>query len=328
VRSLSFASPVFLLALLVVPVVVCYAIWADRRRSRYPVAFTNLDVLAGVVSTQRAWRRWIPLALLALALATTAAAVARPRVRVSVPDEHATVVLLIDTSGSMRAKDVEPTRLDAARGAIVTFLDKLPKSVRVGLVEFSSAPTVLSAPTRDREETRTQLDYIAPDRGTAIGDGIASATRLVTSTLRREGVHRNAAGHLPAAIVLLSDGAQNRGDLAPLDGARRARRAGIRVHTVALGTAHGVVRFGFGPFGDTISVPPDPVTLRAIARSTGGRSYKARDADRLEQIYSALGSDLGRTSKRRNAASWFSGAAAVLLLGSLGLGRAWGERLP
>jgi len=325
---MSFGSPLFLIALVVAPLVVAYAIWSDRRQARYAVAYTNLEVLAAVVGERRAWRRWVPLALLALALATAAAALARPKVRVSIPDEHATVVLLVDTSGSMRAKDVEPTRLDAARAGMLAFLGKLPKSVRVGLVEFSSAPTVISAPTRDREVTRTALAYLAADRGTAIGDGLANAVSVVTSSLGREGVKRNASGHLPAAIVLLSDGAQNRGELAPLDGAARARRAGIRVHTVALGTPQGVVDIGFGAFRDTIRVPPDPLTLRKIATTTGGNSYAARSSGRLERVYQQLGSDLGRTTKRREAASWFTGAAAVLLLGSLGLGRIWAERLP
>lgn len=325
---MSFSTPLLLIALVVVPLVVGYAIWSDRRPARYPVAYTNLDVLAAVVERSRAWRRWLPLALLALALASAAAALAGPKVRVSVPDEHATVVLLVDTSGSMRAKDVEPTRLDAARAAILAFLMKLPKSVRVGLVEFSSTPTVLSAPTRDRDATRTSIGYLAADRGTGIGDALASAVRLTTSSLAREGVRRNPAGRLPAAIVLLSDGAQNRGSLAPLDGAQRARRAGIRVHTVALGTPKGVVELGFGPYRDTIPVPPDPLTLRTIARTSGGHSYTARSSERLERVYRQLGSDLGRTKKQRDAASWFTGAAAVFLLGSLGLGRVWAERLP
>jgi Ca-activated chloride channel family protein len=328
VRAVSFATPLALVALLLVPAALALALWADRRGTRYAVAFTNLDVLASVVERRRAWRRWLPLALFLLALATAAAALARPRAEMSVPDDNATVVLLVDTSGSMRAADVEPTRLDAAAAAIRTFLDRLPKRFHVGLVEFSSEPEVLAEPTRDHQAVRDAVSYLSPDAGTAIGDGLAVATQLAESALARSGVHQRRDGKLPAAIVLLSDGAQNRGRLQPLEGARRAHDAGVRVYTVALGTPKGVVRFGFGPFGDTIPVPPDPPTMRAIARATGGRSYTARSATKLESVYRQLGSSIGRRRELRELTSWFSGAAALLLIAAVGLGRAWEGRLP
>ena len=327
-RGVSFATPIALVALILVPAVIAFALWADKRRTRYAVAFTNLDVLASVVERRRAWRRWVPLALLVLALATAAGALARPRAHMWVPDENATVVLLVDTSGSMRAKDVEPTRLDAAVGAMRTFLDKLPSRFKVGLVEFSSVPDVLAEPTRDRQSVRQALDYLSPDAGTAIGDGLDVATKLAVASLSREGVRLRRDGTLPAAVVLLSDGAQNRGVLQPLQAARRARKAGIRVFTVALGTSHGVVHFGFGPFSNSIPVPPDPPTMRAIAKATGGRSYTVRSAERLQGVYTQLGSSIGQRRELREVTSWFSAAAALFLIASLGLGRAWEGRLP
>jgi Ca-activated chloride channel family protein len=324
----SFASPLFLLALLVLPLTVAFALAVDRRRARYAVAYTNLDVLASVVENRRVWRRWIPLAFLLLALASAASALARPRARMSVPDENATVVLLVDTSGSMRARDVEPTRLDAAAAAMRALLDRLPKRFHVGLVEFSSTPDVLAEPTRDHAAVRQAIDFLSPDAGTAIGDGLDVATKLAQSTLTRAGVRPGPDGKLPAAIVLLSDGAQNRGILSPLQGARKAKQAGIRVYTVALGTPHGVVRFGFGPFGDTIPVPPDPPTMRAIARATDGSSFTAKSAERLESVYKHLGSSIGRRRELRELTSWFSAAAALFLLAAVGAGRTFEGRLP
>jgi Ca-activated chloride channel family protein len=325
---MTLTWPLALLALLLVPVALALALWLDRRRARYAVAFTNLDVLASVVEHRRAWRRWVPLALFLLALAACATALARPRAKMSVPDENATVVLLVDTSGSMRARDVEPTRLDAATAAIRSFLDRLPKRFKVGLVEFSSSPDVLTEPTRDRQDVRDALSYLAPDAGTAIGDGLNVATRLAVASLEREGVRRRPDGRLPAAIVLLSDGAQNRGRYSPSQAARRARAAGIRVYTVALGTPHGVVHFGFGPFGDTIPVPPDPPTMRLIARTTGGKSFTARSARKLGAVYDRLGSSIGRRTERREISSWFALAAALLLAGAVGTGRVFEGRLP
>jgi Ca-activated chloride channel family protein len=318
---MSFVWPLFLLALLVVPLVLAFALWQDRRRAKYAVAFTNLDVLASVVARRHAWQRWAPLALFLLALAAASTALARPKANQWVPDENATVVLLVDTSGSMRARDVEPTRLDAATAAMRAFLDRLPDRFRVGLVEFSSVPEVLAEPTRDHQAVREAIDYLSPDAGTAIGDGLDVATRLAQATLSREGVRRNAQRKLPAAVVLLSDGSQNRGVLRPLEAAHKAQRAGIRVYTVALGTPRGVVRFGFGPFGETVPVPPDEPTMRAIARATEAKSFTAKSAERLESVYKQLGSSIGRRRERREISSWFLGGAALLLLGALAAGR-------
>jgi Ca-activated chloride channel family protein len=325
---MSFSSPLFLLLLFVVPAVLFFALAMERRRARYPVAFTNLELLAGLVHKRRSWRRYIPLVLLLLALAVAAGALAKPRAHFSVPDQNATLVLVVDVSGSMRANDVEPTRLDAAVGAMRTFLDKLPKQFKVGLVAFSSDPEVLSAPTADRESVREALSYLQPEAGTAIGDGLQVGVRLITSSLAKDGVVHKPGKDLPAAIVLLSDGAQNRGILQPQQAATNAKAAGIRVYTVALGTPGGQVSFGFGLYVNHIPVPPDPPTMRAIARTTGGKTYTARNAAAVSKIYRTLGSSLGRRDKTENITSWFAAGAAVLLLGAVGAGRLTESRLP
>src|SRR3954452_14824112 len=136
---MSFASPALLVTLLVVPATLVFLVVMNRRRARYPVSFTNLELLAGVAEKRRQWRRWVPVALLLLALTAASIALARPRVSLTVSEENATVVLLVDVSGSMRAADVQPSRLDAAVEAMRTFLVKVPKKVKVGLVAFSSS---------------------------------------------------------------------------------------------------------------------------------------------------------------------------------------------
>ncbi len=163
---MSFGSPLFLLALLVVPLALVLAIVADRRKARFPVTFTNLGVLAGIAPARRhVWKRVIPTALLALALVFTAGALAHPRVHLSQPDQNATIVLLVDVSGSMRANDVEPTRLDAAVNAMRTFLDRLPKQFKVGLVAFSSEPEPLISPdVEPRQPARVDLTARAGGR--------------------------------------------------------------------------------------------------------------------------------------------------------------------
>ena len=320
---MTFASPLLLLLLLAVPAMLVYLIAIRGRPSRDARAFTNIELLAELVGPRRARRYWIPVALLLVALAAAAVATARPAVRLSAPVDNATIVLLVDVSGSMQASDVEPTRLDAAASAMRTFIDQLPKHGRVGLVQFSTEPEVLASPTTDHAFVRESLSYLAPEAGTAIGDGVAAAVKLVQRSLAERGVVRVPGKPVPAAIVLLSDGEQNQGFLQPLAGAARAQAAGIKVDTIALGTPHGALFV----LGQRQEVPPDPVTMRAIARATGGSTFAARDDRRLQSIYSSLSHSVGRQSQPREIASWFAAGAALLLLGAVGLGRAWGSAL-
>ena len=337
---MSFGSPLFLLALLIVPAVLAIAVWFDRRPARHAVAFTNLDLLASVaVQYRRPWRRWVPLALFLLALAAASTALARPRASVSVTSGRATIVLLVDVSGSMRAADVKPTRLGAAQHAMDLFSSRIPKAVKVGLVSFSTGPDVLVIPTTDRVTLQEGIDLLSPEAGTAIGDGIDVAVRVARSSLAD--APRGKDGKLPGAIVLLSDGAQTRGVLTPLQGAERARAAGLRVFTVVLGTDHGTL--GFGPFGGyglgggfgngaggrrRFPVRPDPATLAAIARLTDGKSFRATTAAKVDAVYKELGQTLAHHKARREISSWFTGLSALLLIGSLGAARVTGERLP
>jgi Ca-activated chloride channel homolog len=337
-RAVSFASPWLLPLLLLVPAMVALAWWYDRRRAKYAVTFTNLDLLASVAAGhRRPWRRWVPLALFLLALLAASTALARPRATVSVPSSRATVVLLVDVSGSMRANDVRPTRLGAAQHAMAAFADRVPKKVKVGLVSFSTGPNVLVPPTVDRDLLQEGIALLVPDAGTAIGDGLAVAVQVVKASV--QDAPRGKDGKVPGAIVLLSDGAQTRGVLTPLQGADRARSAGIRVFTIALGTNHGTL--GFGPFGgygygggfgqgaqQRFPVRPDPVTLAAIARETDGQTFRASTASKVDAVYKQLGASIAHHKVSREISSWFAGAAALLLLGSLGAARATGARLP
>lgn len=330
---MTFGSPYLLLLLLVVPLAVALAVWVDRRRARYAVAFTNLELLAAIAPRRRRPWRWLPLALFLLALGSASAAVARPRASISRPADQATVVLLVDVSGSMRASDVKPSRLGAAQRAMQKFVATVPKAVRVGLVSFSSGPNELVIPTTDRAILGEGIDLLEPEAGTAIGDGLALAVQVAAQAVGS--APRGRDGKRPAAIILLSDGAQTRGTLSPLQGADRARDAGVRVFTVALGTDHGSLGigpfggYGFGGgFGRRFPVRPDPVTLAAIARETGGKTYRAASAQRVNDVYKQLGSSIVSRHATREVSSWFAGLAALLLLGSLGAARLTGERLP
>jgi Ca-activated chloride channel family protein len=335
VRAVSFVWPWFLAVLVAVPLVLGLALWLDRRRSKYAVAFTNLDVLASVATTPRRVWRWLPLAFFLLALASASAALARPKAKISVPSDRATIVLLVDVSGSMRASDVKPTRLGAAQAAMGVFADKVPKGVKIGLVSFSSSSDQLVIPTTDRTLLHEGIDLLVPEAGTAIGDGLAQAVQVARTAL--VGIPKGKDGKRPGAIVLLSDGAQTRGVLTPQQGAIRARDAGIRVFTVALGTKNGTLGGlgggyggGLGPLGGQGRFPvrPDPKTLAEIARLTDGQTYEARSAQKVQNIYKQLGASIATRSTTREISSWFLGIAALLLFASLGAARVTGEKLP
>jgi Ca-activated chloride channel homolog len=337
---MSFDRPWALAALLALPLLAWLYVLSQRRRARYAVAFTNLAVLREV-ARGRAWRRYVPPTLLLLALAALVAGFARPHVRGLVPQDRATVVLVLDVSRSMEARDVKPSRLGAAKRAIRLFLDRAPERLRIGMVVFAGVPQVASPPTTDHEQVSVSLDNLgdyATFGGTAIGDALSMAVDV-----GRESLERDRAADAETApsggggddenlvsILFLSDGAQREGILQPLEGAQLAKEASMPIYTVALGTPNGTVAGGgFFPFGsDRISVPPDPITLRAIAETTGGTFTEARDAETLDDAYEKLGSNLGRRSADVEVTYAFLLAAAGLLLVAGLLAARWSPRLP
>ena len=344
---MTFERPLLLLALLAVPVALALYVLAERRRMRYAIRFTNLDVLASVVG-DRYRRRFVPLALFLLALAALCIGMARPQHTTLVPRDRATVILVLDVSRSMQAKDVKPTRIGAAAAAVRTFLDRVPDRLQVGLIAFAGDPAVANPPTTNHDLVRRSLDTIEwfPSfGGTAIGDALAAAVKLGQQAV--SGESGNLASVTAAAsntqtrglvsILFLSDGAQTRGDLEPLAGADLAKAAGIPVYTVALGTPGGTLDFGGGggypgsppPFGGRrVPVPPDPDTLRAIADRTGGEFFAAQSAKSLQSAYEKLGSSLGRKPGKSEITYVFLAAAALLLVAAGLLSALWSPRLP
>ena len=316
---MSFSEPQYLLALLVVPLLAAAFALARRRRRRYAVRFPAAATLAAARAPLPAWRRWVGPALLALAAVAAGLAVAKPEAVVAVPIERASVMLVTDTSGSMAATDVSPTRLDAVRGAVRSFLDDVPDELLVGFQPYASGTRASIAPSTDRGEVRAALDGLVARGGTATGDTLATALDRLQARRGRDG--RLA----PTAIVLLSDGATTEGS-DPLEAADRARRLGIPIYTVALGTAGGTVTDEAS--GMAIPVPPDPETLREIASRSGGESFAVQDADALDEVYERLGSRVGTRSERREVSSAFAGGALVLLLGGLFGGARWRARMP
>jgi Ca-activated chloride channel family protein len=355
---MSLGHPLLLLTLLVIPLAIGLHRLAERRRMRYAVRYTNVDVLLSVVG-RRSWRRYVPGAVFLLALAALCVAVTRPTVPTSVSRENATVILVLDVSGSMQAQDVRPTRLAAAEQAIHVFLDKVPARLRVGLILFAAEAQVATPPTTDHALVGQAVDdaeFYNGFGGTAIGDALSAAVRLGEQVTGGSGssaehparglasAHGSAAAGVKSTLVsilFLSDGHQTRGVLSPLQGAAEAKQAGFPVYTVALGTTGNTTLrgggffsgggggfFGGGGGAGRTGLAPDPTTLKAIATQTGGQFFRAKSAGSLRTAYSKLGSSLGRVPGRVEVTNEFVAGAAVLLVLAGILSALWAPRLP
>jgi len=307
----TFSWPIALAGLVLLPVLVLAYLWSERRRTSSQAAFGNPALLPNVIDREPGRLRYLPVAILLLGLAAMIVGVARPHAIVSVPREEATVILAMDVSRSMKAEDVEPTRLEAARAAAEAFLAEVPEKFRVGVVSFASRAAVGVPPTHDRALVEEALDSLRPGEGTAIGDAVALSVRL--------GERRRGSDEVvpPRAILLISDGARDGGRVDPAEAAKQAREQAIPVHTVLVGTAEGVVEETLtGGFRRITQVPPSPETLQALSEATGGEFFTATDDERLREVYEELGSRLGEREESREVTDFFAaGAAALLLVG-------------
>jgi Ca-activated chloride channel family protein len=322
----SFQHPILLIFLLAVPLAIAGWFWLERRRADRASAWASPALLPNMVNGNPGRRRLVPLALFLIGLTLLLAGFARPQATLNEPREGATVVLAVDVSGSMAAKDVNPTRLGAADVAISQFLHELPSKYRVSLITFSSRPTVRVPPTYDRTLVLNALPQKVELEGTALGDGAATA---VTVASRAVGKSKPGAPHPPAAVLLLSDGAQNFGRLTPAQAAAQARKAGVPISTIALGTSGGVVyqKLPGTKYTEQHAVPASATQLQSIAQASGGRFFTAHSAADLKQVYKDLGHRLAKEHSKREITSWVTmGALGFILVGAL-LSGIWFRRL-
>jgi Ca-activated chloride channel family protein len=319
----TFEWPLALVGLIVLPVLIALYVWRERRRTDYAARFTTPGLLPNIVDASPHWRRHLPLAVLLIALAAMVVGVARPHAMMSVKREEATAILVIDTSLSMSADDVKPTRLEAARREARAFLDQLPSKYRLAIVGFAGRAYVALPPTDDRDLAVSALRNLHTAEGTSLGDAVALATRIAGRQRASDG------SNPPAAIIVISDGAQFTGRTSPAAAALRARQAHIPVYSVLVGTPHGVITVPLsGGLKAAMRVPTSPDTLHMVARATGGRFFAAPDAAQLRTVYQHLGSRLGSRRESREVTNLFAGGSAALLLIGGGLSALWFRRVP
>jgi Ca-activated chloride channel family protein len=323
---MTFASPTLLAGLIVVPLAVLAYGALQQRRRREARAWANPALVPGLVTGRPGWRRHLPPLLLGVALTALILALARPQRTVAAPQRQATIVMVTDLSGSMNATDVQPTRLDAAVSAAKTLAGKLPSTFRLGLVTFSDFSELRAAPTTDHDQVKFALDQLVADGGTAMGDGLERGLQAATTPVPGPG--GSGVRKLPAAIVLLSDGANNAGTENPADVARQAGRLHVPIYTVALGTPDGAIpQQTFGGQVIMRAAPPDPEELAQVARLSGGRAFTAEDAQNLQSIYSRLGTGLTSKPVKQEVTAAFVAGALVFLLAGGALSLRWFGRL-
>jgi Ca-activated chloride channel family protein len=324
----SFASPIALLGLLLVPLAVGGYIWFQRRRVEDSARFVAPALLPNVVDRVPSWRRHLPVAIFLLGVAAFLLGFARPHATLSERSEEATVVLAIDTSHSMGANDVRPTRLAAAEASARRFLTDLPKKYRVAVVAFSSRAQLVAPPSTNRQFVNSALSALRVGQGTALGDGIATSVKIATAPPLGS-VRPKGQAPPPAAVLVISDGAQDGGRIRLADAVSQARKAKVPVFTAVLGTDAGVLTVPHvGGFVERIQVPPNPTALRTVAAQTGGSFFAAPTQDDLKPVYADLKSRLGKTNKDEEITVAFAAAGALFLLIGGGLSALWFRRVP
>ena len=318
---MEFLWPTALPLVVLGPAFLAFYLWQQRRRRRYFLTYSNLAVIKALSSSPAAWRRYLPPALYSLAFVVLALAVARPQWLISVPVKQVTVVLVIDVSRSMEATDIAPNRLAAAKAAAKNLVESLPPDARVGVVSFSETASVLVPPTTDRELVDQAIDNLRTMSATAIGDGIMAALSVLPGADGQgRGSNGQARGQSPVAtIVLLSDGANNRG-IHPIEAATQAQQRNVRVYTIGVGSREGGILFYGNQF---LRVFLDERTLQQIAEVTGGEYFFAPTAKDLSANYQNLGSTIGWEKQRTEATFAFVAAGLALALAAGLISTSW-----
>jgi Ca-activated chloride channel homolog len=360
VPGISFAWPVALWLLLLVPLLIAvYLLLLRRRRSalRYP----NLALIK-LAAQGPSWRRHVPPALMLLAFTLLLLAMARPSAEVSLPSRVATVMLVMDVSGSMRATDVNPSRIMAAETAAKAYVKDQPRDVRIGIVAFAATALLVQSPTTDHPALNAAIDRFELQRGTAVGSGIMVALSTLfpqenfpinqfnSSNFGGYGRFGNydfrdryggvslgqratapPKKHVPvepgsyknAVAILLTDGQTNAG-YDPVEAARVASEYGLRVYTVGFGTANGNI-VGFG--GWSMRAQLDEVALKKIADMTKARYFHATSAEDLKAVYDVLSRQLVVETREMEITAFFAALAALVMMTAAGLSLAWFHRV-
>ena len=342
--KMTFLWPELLWGLLLVPLVVLLYVWLLRRRKKTALRYANLALVKEAMGKSVAWRRHLPPALMLLAVAALLVAAGRPMAVISLPSQQETIMLAIDVSGSMRATDVLPDRITAAKEAAKTFVTELPRNVRIGVVQFAGTAAVVQAPTLSRDDVTAAIDRFQLQRGTATGSGIMLSLATIfpdagidlsqitgqrnmppapNDKPRPEFTPVAPGSYSSAAIIMLTDGQRTTGP-DPLEAAKMAADRGVRVYTVGVGTKDGEI-IGFE--GWSMRVRLDEDTLKQISTLTRAEYFYAGTAADLKKVYQGLSTRLIVEKRETEVSGLFAAAGALLVMLAAGLSVWWFGRV-
>jgi Ca-activated chloride channel family protein len=314
---MSFLAPSRLLLLAAVAALAVGYVILQVKRRHYAVRFTNLDLLESVAPRRPGWRRHVAAAAVGLALIAFVVSLARPVRAEQVARKRALVVLVLDTSTSMNATDVAPSRIESAVENAQSFVDGLPDDAEVGLVTFNADTSVVVSPTTDHELVTAALERVQTHPGTAGGDGIDAALDAIDAA--RAGNQSGKQG--AATIVMLSDGETELG--IPIeDAAAEASEAGVTINAISFGTLNGTITQG----GVTLNTPANPDALRGVAEATGGSFFEAASTDELHAVYQNIEKDIGYKTEKREVLRFFVGLGFVALIAAAAAAMVWNAR--
>ena len=320
----GFATPWWLLLLIPIALIGAGYWVAQRKRRRAVMRFTNLDLLERVAPKAPNWRRHVPAALLAVSLILLTIGLAGPTAQTKVARNRATVFLVIDVSLSMRATDVTPSRIAAAKDAASKFVRELPPTINLGLESFAGTPAILVPPTTNRDEVTQQVHSLKLAESTATGEAIATALNGIDAF--NASIPGSEGGPPPARIVLMSDGKQTVGR-DEFEAAAAAAQKHIPISTISFGTDYGSISIP-EVNGQQVQVPVDDASLSEVARISGGNFYPATSNLELHKVYDTLREQIGFQTVEADASKPWLILGTLISLIAAGLAVARGERLP
>jgi Ca-activated chloride channel family protein len=351
---MTFLWPDLLWLALALPFVVAAYLVMLRRKRRLALRYASLSVVKDALGRGPRLRRHIPPLLFLLAFALMVIAIARPAALLTLPSRHETVILAMDVSGSMRAADVQPSRIAASQAAARSFVADQPHSTRIGIVTFAATASVVQPPTSNHEDILAAIDRFQLQRGTAVGSGILVSLKMIFPDVEfdlrasnprgdsrdsKRGVALDKAGsadkdkeapkpvpagsYASAVIILLTDGQTTTGP-DPIESARMAAERGVRIYTVGIGTVNGEI---LSTEGWSMRVRLDEDALKTIANVTHGEYFYAGNAKDLAKIYEGMNARFVMETKETEVTALFAAAAAFIALIAALLSLWWFNRI-
>jgi len=329
---MSFIWPQMLVLLVIAtPLLIWGYVSLVRRRAERAAALAAQGFVPTAATRRKRARRHVPFAIFLTALVLLLFGLARPEVRIGVPHREGTVVLAFDVSNSMKANDLKPTRMDAAKAAARAFVEKQPKNIRIAVVAFSDGGVVTQQPTTVRSDVLAAIDRLKPAGATSLGQGIFTSLSAIAGKPLAidpnadlgEGTKVDIGFYGSASIVLLSDG-ENTSRPDPLDIAQIASVAGVHIYPIGLGSTAGTV---VDIDGFKVATALDEEELKTIASDTGGTYFNAQDATSLAKIYKSIHLEVKTQPLKTEMTALVTGIAVALLVIGGALSLLWFGRV-